>query len=128
VQSLDGVHHDGSTPLSRKLRDAAAALEELQRRRGPGISALGWWALAVFLLVAAAVGLVVLLVGPVAWLVAGDTVRSLPDGTDGKDKADAINAVRGTVLQGAAGLIAVGALWFTARTYLLSREGQVTDR
>jgi hypothetical protein len=32
------------------------------------------------------------------------------------------------VLQGAAGLLAIIALVFTARTYLLGREGQVTDR
>jgi uncharacterized protein YjbI with pentapeptide repeats len=66
-----------------------------------------------------------LLLGPVAWLLAGDTVREL---SAGKEKADAINAVRGVLLQGAAGIAAVVALWFTARTYTLSREGHVTDR
>ena len=35
---------------------------------------------------------------------------------------------RGRLLTVCAGLIAVGALWFTARTFALSREGQVTNR
>jgi hypothetical protein len=38
------------------------------------------------------------------------------------------DAARGRLLTVGAGLIAVGALWFTARTFALSREGQVTDR
>jgi hypothetical protein len=74
---------------------------------------------------AVGLGLVLLLLGPVAWLLAGDTVGGLDAG---KGKADAINAVRGVLLQAAGGLVAVGVLWFTARTYVLSREGQVTDR
>ena len=81
--------------------------------------------LAIVLLAAGAIGLLLLLLGPVAWLLAGDTVRDLPTG---KEKADAINGVRSVLLQGAAGIAALVALWFTARTYQLSREGQVTDR
>jgi hypothetical protein len=81
--------------------------------------------LAVVLLTAGALGLLLLLLGPVAWLLAGDTVGDLPTG---KEKANAINGVRTVLLQGAAGIAALVALWFTARTYQLSREGQVTDR
>jgi hypothetical protein len=38
------------------------------------------------------------------------------------------DAARGRLLTLAAGLFAAGALWFTARNFTLSREGQVTDR
>ncbi|WP_274918301.1 hypothetical protein [Streptomyces sp. WZ-12] len=37
-------------------------------------------------------GVVPLVLGPVSWLVAGDTVRSL----HGRERADAVNAVRQT--------------------------------
>jgi len=64
------------------------------------------------------------LVGPLAWSVGGQTVRELA----GKDRADALNSVRQIVLAGAAGLIALGGLGFTARNFYLSRRGQMTDR
>jgi len=84
------------------------------------------------------VGLAVLLVisflellWPGAWWLAGDTVRDLR----GKDRADAINGVRQTLLQTAGGLALLTGLAFTARTYYLSRAGhqreveaQITDR
>jgi hypothetical protein len=38
------------------------------------------------------------------------------------------DAARGRLLTLGAGVLAAGALWFTARTFALSREGQVTDR
>ena len=38
------------------------------------------------------------------------------------------NAARGRLLTAGAGLLAAGALWFTARKFVLSRDGQVTDR
>ena len=75
--------------------------------------------------VAGLVGVVLLLLGPVAWLVAGSTVRGIPDL---KSRADAINTVRGSLLTAAAGIIAGAALYFTARNYYLARRGQVTDR
>lgn len=77
---------------------------------------------------AAAVGLAVVLLvilGPVAWLVAGSTVRGIPDP---KSRADAINTVRSSLLTASAGIIAGVALYFTARNYYLSRRGQVADR
>ena len=40
----------------------------------------------------------------------------------------ALDNARGRLLTLGAGLLAAGALWFTARTFTLSREGQVTDR
>lgn len=78
----------------------------------------------VILLLIAAVGVLVLLVGPLPWLVAGQGVRSLPDA----EKADAVNAVRQVLVQAAGGALAAFALLYTARTFALSREGQVTDR
>ncbi|MDO0938872.1 pentapeptide repeat-containing protein [Streptomyces sp. DG2A-72] len=65
------------------------------------------------------------LLGPLTWLIAGDTVRDI---ADAKDRAAAVSAVRQSVIQSVAGIGAAGALVFTARNYLLSREGQVTDR
>lgn len=67
---------------------------------------------------------VLLLLGPVSWLVAGGTVRSL----QGKDRADAVNAVRQTVLASVGGATVFAGLFYTARGYLLSRRGQVTER
>ncbi|MET9342703.1 pentapeptide repeat-containing protein [Nonomuraea sp. NPDC003804] len=73
---------------------------------------------------AALVGAVVLVLGPLSWLIAGDAVSALT----GKEQADAINAVRQTVLAALGGASALIALGFTVRTYYLSRRGQVTDR
>jgi hypothetical protein len=66
-----------------------------------------------------------LVLGPLTWLVAGETVRQIPDL---KDRAAAMNDVRQSIIGSVAGLGALTALIFTARSYLLSREGQVTDR
>jgi hypothetical protein len=65
------------------------------------------------------------MIGPgVGWLVDLDGLASL----SGKDRAVAIDATRGRVLQLCAGLLAAGALLYTARNYALGRQGQVTDR
>ena len=65
----------------------------------------------------------VLLVPATDWLARHDVgsarVASLQPARD---------AARGRLLTLGAGLLAAGALLFTARTFLLSREGQVTDR
>ena len=66
--------------------------------------------------------LLLVLVGPVADWLTEDV------GLPGRARADAVDATRRTLLQGAAGLLAVVALVYTARTYSLSREGQLTDR
>jgi hypothetical protein len=82
-----------------------------------------WSAVAVV----GALGAVAILrwyVGPLAWSVGGRTVQELA----GKDRADALNSVRQILLAGAAGLIALGGLAFTARNFYLSRRGQMTDR
>ncbi|MFJ8158738.1 pentapeptide repeat-containing protein [Streptomyces sp. NPDC094468] len=69
------------------------------------------------------VGIVVVL-GPLSWWMAGDTVGDL----HGKDRADALNAVRQTLLAGFAGASVLLGLAYTARTYQLSTRGQVTER
>ncbi|MEU8605867.1 pentapeptide repeat-containing protein [Streptomyces parvulus] len=71
-----------------------------------------------------ACGALFLTLGPISWLMAGETVRTL----SGKEKAEAINAVRQTLLAAIGGTAVLGGLLFTARTYSLSRRGQVTER
>ena len=68
------------------------------------------------------VALLLVLLGPVANWFSEDA------GLLGKERADVLDATRRTLLQGAAGLLAVVALAYTARTYLLAREGQLTER
>lgn len=70
------------------------------------------------------VGTIFAVLGPMAWLVAGSTVRGL----GGKDRADAINSVRQILLQAVAGGAALTVVVFTGRTFALNRRGQVTDR
>lgn len=65
-----------------------------------------------------------MVLGPLSWLIAGDTVRTL----HGKERADALTAVRQTVLAAVAGTSVLIGVGFTARTYRLSRRGQVTER
>jgi hypothetical protein len=73
---------------------------------------------------AAVVSITLVVVGPLAWQVGGHTVSSL----HGKARADAIDAVRQTLLAAATGLAALSALLFTARSFYLNRRGQLTDR
>jgi len=79
------------------------------------------------LVTAAAVGslaLLLLIIGPAAWWAGGDAVTVL----HGKERADAINAVRQSLLGAATGLAALSALFFTGRSFYLNRRGQLTDR
>lgn len=62
--------------------------------------------------------------GPFSSLLGGETVSSLR----GKERADAIDDVRRTVLTAIGGGAALVAIAFTARTFYLSRRGQETDR
>ncbi|TMR91563.1 pentapeptide repeat-containing protein [Nonomuraea basaltis] len=68
--------------------------------------------------------LLAFLLGPFSWMVAGDPVQQL----GGKDQADALNAVRQTVLTAIAGTTVLIGLIFTGRTFYLARRSQVTDR
>jgi hypothetical protein len=68
--------------------------------------------------------LLMVVLGPFSWQIAGNTVRRLR----GREQADALNAVRQTILTALGGAAAIIAVGFTVRTYYLSRRGQVTDR
>ncbi|MEV4819312.1 pentapeptide repeat-containing protein [Micromonospora tulbaghiae] len=67
-------------------------------------------------------GLLILLLGPVAWWAT--PAKHL----QGKDKADVRNATRQTLLAAVGGLVVLTGAAFTARTFYLSRRGQFTDR
>jgi hypothetical protein len=58
-----------------------------------------------------------------AWLD-GDSLRGLTP----EQRASEIDSVRGYLIQYGAGVLAFGALIYTARNFRLSREGHVTDR
>lgn len=111
------VGQGASDVLTRRNAAGQAELQQpwLSRHRTKVLAVLGSVGL---------IGAVLLILGPLSWLVAGDSVRSLK----GKDRADALNAVRQTVLTAFAGVTVFASLAYTARTYLLSRRGQVTDR
>jgi hypothetical protein len=66
------------------------------------------------------------LLATLAWLppfLIGDTSK-----LTAKDALDAQNDLRGTVISALGGVVVLGGLIFTARTFLSTREGQVTDR
>lgn len=70
----------------------------------------------------AAAGLLVLLLGPVSWWAT--PAKHL----QGKDKADVRNATRQIVLAAVGGMVLLTGAAFTARTFFLTRRGQFTDR
>lgn len=74
----------------------------------------------------------VVLVFAVAWVlfvpVADLLARHDVGSATGALHETALDNARGRLLTLGAGLLAAGALLFTARNFLLSREGQVTDR
>src|SRR5262249_57243192 len=91
------------------------------RRLGIAVVVAGALAGAVM---SAAVSVLVLR-GPVEWWLGG---RSLLAGLEAKDRVAAVNSARQIALAAAAGTAALVGLGFTARTYYLSRRGQLTDR
>jgi Pentapeptide repeats (8 copies) len=74
----------------------------------------------------------VILVLAIAWVLVVPAADWLAHHDVGSAKGPALqaarDAARGRLLTLGAGLLAAGALWFTARSFTLSREGQVTDR
>ncbi|MET8149134.1 pentapeptide repeat-containing protein [Actinoplanes sp. NPDC049668] len=95
-------------------RARARVLRQLLRHR----PAVLWMPLAAL----TAVGLLVLLLGPIAWWAT--PAKHL----QGKDKADARTATRQVLLAAVGGLVLLTGAGFTARTYFLTRRGQFTDR
>jgi uncharacterized protein YjbI with pentapeptide repeats len=78
--------------------------------------------LLIFFGIGAAVGFLILVLGPIAMWASPTT------GLRGIDKANVINATRQILLAGTAGIVVLAGGIFTARTYYLSRRGQLTDR
>lgn len=78
--------------------------------------------LAILLAATAAAGLLIMLLGPITWWAAPI------DGLEGRDRADVLNSTRQILLAAVGGLALITGLAFTARTYYLTRRGQLTDR
>ena len=95
------------------LRKHWAALPQGIRRLVGGIAVV----------VLAAVAAWVLFVPAADWLAHHDVGSAT-----GSLHETALDNARGRLLTLGAGLFAAGALWFTARSFTLSREGQVTNR
>ena len=97
----------------------AAAVRQWGRARRRIGAALAATALLLLLVLCIAT-----LLGPLSWRIAGTTVSSL----QGKDRADAINGVRQTLLAAVGGSAALVGIAFTVRGFFLARRGQITDR
>jgi hypothetical protein len=82
------------------------------------------WSVGVVAVAAGLVGLVIWLLGPGSRWAGGSTIAAL----HGKERADAVDAVRKTLLAAAGGTAALIGLSFTGRTFYLSRRGHLTDR
>jgi hypothetical protein len=92
-----------------------------------------WWYThrgVVFAVAAVAAALVIAgaFVWPITDLIAAHDVGRIAGSRRATQLQTAREAVRTQLLTLAAGVFVAGALWFTARNYRLSREGQVTDR
>jgi hypothetical protein len=78
---------------------------------------------AIGLLVAA-----VVLGALVLWLLPAVLTRHPSAGMTAADRLKTANDVRAPLVAFLVAVGAAGTLWFTGRTYLLNREGQITDR
>jgi hypothetical protein len=76
----------------------------------------------------AVVAVTVVLFWPITDLIAAHDVGRITGPIRAQRLQMARDAARGRLLQLGAGLFAAGALLYTARNFILSREGQVTDR
>ena len=73
------------------------------------------------------VGIVLAFLAVVIWVPKLSFIQ--PGGlTDSAGRATAESDLRGHLLQALAGLVLVVGAYFTARTFALNREGQITDR
>ena len=86
------------------------------------------WAVVIAIALVVAISVVYLAFVPVSDIMAKHDIGTIT----GPDRASALqaarDAVRNRLLGALAGLVALGALLYTARTFGLSREGQATDR
>lgn len=81
------------------------------------------WSLVVFLLlITTAIAAVVL------WILPLLLTRQVFDGMTAAERLKAENDIRPPLVAFLVAIGAAGTLWFTSRTYVLSREGHVTDR
>jgi hypothetical protein len=89
------------------------------------VSRIRWRAVGIGAAWVVGIGvLLTLLLGIGPWLVGGGPVRRL----QGKEQVDALNGVRQVLLAAAVAGAAAGGLYFTGRTYFLSRTGHLLDR
>jgi Pentapeptide repeats (8 copies) len=112
--------------LSRVERAVARERHRFQLRRALEELTIGWRIVLGVLVAALVAAVAALLLGPASWWLAGSAVRRLAESPD--KQLVAVDAARGRILQL---LLVVGGLVtlsYTAMTYALSRQGQVTDR
>ncbi|MEH0822167.1 MULTISPECIES: pentapeptide repeat-containing protein [unclassified Micromonospora] len=104
-------------------RRLASGMDMLERWLSRASAIRGRWPLLLLAFSAfAALGALVLLIGPVArWLTP-------LAGVSGKDVPASLNATRQMLLVAVAGIVAAAGLAFTARTFFLTRRGQWADR
>ena len=113
--------------VARIVRWLRAAVWWVVARIGRWLAGAGRWVarrpvIWIPLAVVVAAGLLTLLLGPLAWWAT--PAKHL----QGKDKAEVRNATRQTLLAAVGGLVLLTGAAFTARTFFLSRRGQLTDR
>ena len=84
-------------------------------------------AATVFLAVAVALGVTVL-GALILWAIPAALTRHPSGDLTSAERLRATNDVRAPLVGLLVAVGAVGTLWFTSRTYLLNRQGQVTDR
>lgn len=109
-----------SPRVTSRLRSAGIVVRRL--RRAATASLRTHPPVLLLLAAVATVGLLILLLGPVAWWATPSKHLQ------GKEKTDARNATRQTLLATVGGLALLAGAGFTARTYYLTRRGQLTDR
>ncbi|BCJ56513.1 hypothetical protein Asp14428_79880 [Actinoplanes sp. NBRC 14428] len=109
-----------SRPGSRGIR---AALDRAEARLARLADARRRWpVLTVTAAVLGGLALVTVLLGPVS------AALTPLAGVATKDRSAALNATRQVLLAGIAGAFALGGLAFTARSFFLTRRGQIADR
>ncbi|MFF1608672.1 pentapeptide repeat-containing protein [Amycolatopsis sp. NPDC058278] len=97
----------------------------MYRYLSKAVTRVRWLSVLVGLAVGfATVTAIVWLLGPATLFVAGDAVTVLA----GKERVDAINSVRQTLISAVTGVVALGAVVMAVRTYVLTRRGQHADR